>query len=244
MTLAGVPLWAVLVVGLVVLVGAFVQSTVGLGLGMLGAPLVALVEPSLVPTLLLLLAIPVSLGVTVVERHHVDWRVVGWMLPSRVPGTVLGVWLVTAFSDRVLGTVVGVLVLAAVALTVRTVTVPQNVPTLVLAGFASGTTGTAAAIGAPPVALVLSGRDSRVVRGTMSGLFVIGAVLSVAWFGAVGELPAASLLLGLLYLPMIPLALWLGTRAHLRIPRRAFRRVVLGLCTASAVALLARSALG
>lgn len=244
MTLAGVPLWTVLVVGLVVLVGAFVQSTVGLGLGMLGAPLIALVEPTLVPTLLLLLAIPVSLGVTVVERHHVDWRVFWWMLPARVPGTFLGVWLVTAFSHRVLGIVVGLLVLAAVALTVWTVTVPQNVPMLVAAGFASGTTGTAAAIGAPPVALVLSGRDSRVVRGTMSCIFVVGALLSVAWFGAVGELPTASLVLGLVYLPMIPLALWLGTRAHLRIPRAVFRRLVLSLCSASAVALLVRSLVG
>lgn len=238
------PAGLVLLIGLVVLVGAFVQSTVGLGLGLVGAPLVAMLEPSLVPTLLLLLAIPVSLGVTLVERRHIDWRVVGWMLPARVPGTFLGVWLVTAFSHRVLGVVVGLLVLVAVGLAVRAVSVSQTPTTLVAAGFASGTSGTAAAIGAPPVALVLAGRESRIARGTMSCLFVAGSVLSVAWFGVVGELPHSSLVLALLFLPLIPLALWLGTRAHDRIPRETFRRVVLTLCAVSAVVLLTRSLVG
>lgn len=244
MTLAGVPVGVVVLVGLVVLVGALVQSTVGLGLGLLGAPVIALVEPTLVPTMLLLLAIPVSLGVTVVEWRHIDWRVIAWMLPPRVPGTFLGVWLATAFSHRVLGVVIAVLVLLAVGLAVRTVTVPQTPTTLVAAGLAAGTTGTAAAIGGPPVAIVLAHRSSRVSRGTMSFFFLVGSVLSAVWFAAVGEMPRSSLVLALLYLPLVPLALWLGTHAHLRIPRESFRRAVLALCAASAVALLARSLLG
>lgn len=244
MSVAGVPLVAVVVIGVIVLVGAFVQSTVGLGLGLLGAPLIALVEPTLVPTMLLLLAIPVSLGVTVVDRRHVDWRALGWMVPARIPGTFLGVWLVTSFSDRALGVVVALLVLLAVLLTVRTVTVRESPGTLFTAGLAAGTTGTAAAIGGPPVALVLAGREPRVARGTMSFFFVFGSVLSVVWFGVEGALPAASLVLGALYLPLIPLALWLGNHAHLRIRRDAFRRVVLALCSVSAVALLVRSLLG
>lgn len=244
MTIAGVPVGVVVLVGVIVLAGAFVQSTVGLGLGLLGAPLIALVEPTLVPTMLLLLAIPVSLGVTVVERRHIDWQVIAWMLPPRVPGTFLGVWLATAFSYRVLGVVIAVLVLLAVALAVRTVTVPQTPATLVAAGLAAGTTGTAAAIGGPPVAIVLAHRSPRVSRGTMSFFFLVGSVLSAAWFAAVGEMPRASLVLALVYLPLVPLALWLGTHAHLRIPREAFRRAVLGLCAASAVALLVRSLAG
>ena len=61
--------------------------------------------------LLLLLAVPVSSGVLWVERRHISWRVIRWALPSRIPGTVLGVWLATAFDARVLGIVVAVMVL-------------------------------------------------------------------------------------------------------------------------------------
>ena len=45
-----------------------------------------------------------------VERHHIDWRVIAWALPARVPGTLLGVWLVTAIAGRWLGVAVAVMV--------------------------------------------------------------------------------------------------------------------------------------
>lgn len=241
---AGLPLWTVLVVGLIVLAGAFVQSTVGLGLGMLGAPLIALLEPSLVPTMLLLLAIPVSFAVFLVEWRHVDWRVIAWTLPPRIPGTVLGVWLVTAFSHRVLGTAVAVMVLLAVALTVHTVEVRQTPATLVGAGLASGTAGTAVAVGGPPMAIVMAHRPPREVRATLSLYFVVGSVLSAAWFAAVGAMPRASVVLAVSYLPLLLVAFPLGSLANHRVPREAFRRGVLAICAVSAVVLLVKSLLG
>lgn len=241
---AGLPLWMVLLVGLIVLLGAFVQSTVGLGLGMLGAPLVALLEPALVPTLLLLLAIPISCAVSVVERRHIDWRVIAWTLPARIPGTLLGVWLVTAFSHRVLGVAVGVMVLLAVALTVHTVEVRQTPTTLVAAGLAAGTSGTAVAVGGPPMAIVMAHRPPRQVRGTLSLYFFVGSVLSVVWFAAVGGMPRSSLVLAASYLPLLLLAFPLGSLANHHLPREPFRRGVLAICTFSAVVLLVKSLVG
>lgn len=239
-----IPLWAVALIAVIVLVGAFVQATIGLGLGLLGAPLIALVEPTLLPTLLLLLAIPVSSGVLWVERHHISWRVIAWALPSRVPGTVLGVWLATAFDDRVLGVVVGVLVLVAVGLSVHAVEVRQTPLTLAGAGLAAGTFGTAAAIGGPPMAIVMAERPPREVRGTLSFFFVVGSVMSVLLFWAQGALPRSSVVLAIGYLPLVALAFWAGDHAHRRIPQEAFRRVVLTLCAGSAVVLLVKSVIG
>src|SRR4029079_18546144 len=85
--------WPVVVlIGLVVLLGAYVQAVVGLGLGLLAAPVVALVEPSLVPVLTLWLALLVS-GLNLLDEHeHVDWRSTAWSLPARGPGPVVGAW--------------------------------------------------------------------------------------------------------------------------------------------------------
>lgn len=242
--IAEVPLWTVVLIAVVVALGSFVQATIGLGLGLLGAPLIALVEPSLVPTLLLLLAIPVSTGVLWVERRHISWRVIGWALPARIPGTLLGVWLATAFDERVLGVVVGVMVLVGVWLTFHTVEVRQTPVTLMAAGLAAGTAGTAAAIGGPPMALVMAHRPSREVRGTLSLFFVVGSILSVGLFWLADELPRASVALGLAYLPLVAVAMWAGHRANQRIPREAFRRAVLALCAGSAILLLVKSLLG
>lgn len=242
--MAGVPLWAVVVIAVIVAVGCFVQGTVGLGLGLLGAPLIALIEPSLVPTLLLLLAIPVAAGVLWVERHHISWRVIAWALPARIPGIFLGVWLATAFDERVLGVVVGLMVLIAVGLSFHTVVVRQTPLTLVGAGFAAGTAGTAAAIGGPPIAIVMAHRPPREVRGTLSLFFVVGSVMSVALFWQQDALPRASVVLAVAYLPLVALAMGASHRAHQRVPREAFRRIVLVLCAASATVLLVKSLLG
>jgi len=239
-----VPLWAVALIAVIVAVGSFVQATLGLGLGLLGAPLIALVEPTLVPTLLLILAIPVSTAVLWVERHHISWRVIRWALPSRIPGTVLGVWLATGFDERVLGAVVAVMVLVGVWLAFHAVEVRQTRLTLVGAGLAAGTAGTAAAIGGPPMALVMSHRPSREVRGTLSFFFVVGSVMSVALFWWQDALPASSVALALGYLPIIGVMSVVGHHVHRRIPREAFRRAVLGLCAASATVLLVKSVLG
>ena len=242
--IAGVSIEAAILVGLIVAIGCFIQATVGLGLGLFGAPLIALIEPQLVPTLLLLLAIVVSTGVTVAEFKHIDWRVIAWALPARIPGTWLGVWLATSFSHRLLGIAVGVMVLVAVWLSFHTVEVRQTPLTLVGAGLAAGTTGTAVAVGGPPMALVMAHRPPREVRGTLSFFFVVGSLMSVIWFAAAGELSRDVVVLGAAYLPLVGLALLLGTWTHQRIPREAFRRVVLVLCASSAVVLLVKSVLG
>lgn len=241
--IAGVPLWAVLVIAVIVLVGSFVQASVGLGLGMLGAPLIALVDPSLVPTMLLLLVVPLSGAVVLADWRHIDWRVIGWALPARLPGTFLGVWLATAVGARGLGLLVAAMVLASVWFAFHTVEVRQTPLTLFAAGLAAGTTGTAVAVGGPPMAIVTAHRPPREVRVTLSLFFVVGSVFSVAVFAWEGALPQASLVLGLLYLPLVALAYPLGSWANRRVPRETFRRGVLVLCAVSALGLLVKSLL-
>lgn len=244
LALGGVPLWTVLLIGAIVLVGGFVQATVGLGLGMLGAPLIALIEPRLVPSMLLLLAIPVSGAVLLAERRHIDWRVVGWALPARVPGTFLGAWLVTVFSNRGLAVVISVVVLLGVLLALRTVALPQTPATLVGAGLASATAGTAAAIGGPPMAIVMAHRPAAETRATLSLFFTAGSLLSVVVLAAQGAIPQAALLLAAAYLPLLVIAFPLGSWAIRVIPREAFRRGVLALCAVSAGLLLVKAMLG
>ena len=93
----------ILVIALAVFVGAFVQAVVGLGVGLVTAPLVAVLEPSLMPALPLWFGLFVS-GLSLAgERHHIDWRAITWTLPARAVGTLPGVWLVLAFTPARIG---------------------------------------------------------------------------------------------------------------------------------------------
>ena len=231
----------VLLIGLVAIVGAYVQAVVGLGLGMLTAPVVALVEPSLVPVLTLWLALLIS-GLNLLGEHeHVDWRSTAWSLPARVPGTVVGAWLIAEFTETQLGVVLAVMVVLAVALSIRTIDVPLNPVSLATAGFVAGATGTATSIGGPPIALLYQRTEPRVARATMSVFFFVGVILSLAGLALTGSLDREPSLLALVMSPGVVLGYVVGRHTRDRIDRGLFRRAVLVVCTLSAVILLVRS---
>jgi uncharacterized protein len=231
----------VVLIGLVMVVGAYVQAVVGLGLGLLGAPVVALLDPSLVPVLTLWLALLIS-GLNLLGEHeHVDWRSTAWSLPARVPGTVLGAWLVAEFTEKQIGVALAVMVLVAVALTVRTVDVPVNAATLATAGFVAGTTGTATSVGGPPIALLYQHGDPKVARATMSVFFFVGVVLSLAGLAVSGSLAREPSWLAVVLAPGVVVGYVVGRHTRGRVDRDVFRRGVLAVCTVSALILLLRS---
>ena len=230
-------------IALAVFVGALVQSVVGLGVGLVAAPVVAAVAPDLMPVLPLYFGLVVSALSLRGEWHAVSWSSIGWSLPARIPGTALGVWLVVLFSARQIGIAVGLMVLLAVLLSLRTITVPITRASLVGAGFTSGLTGTATSIGGPPIALLFQHRPPAEVRATLSVFFFIGVVLSLGGLTFAGEVTREATLLAALLAPVLLAGVWCGWRLRDRVPRERFRAVVLVVCAASAVGLLTKSLL-
>jgi uncharacterized membrane protein YfcA len=235
--------WQIVVlIGLVAMAGAYVQAVVGLGLGLLTAPVVALVEPSLVPVLPLWLALLIS-GLNLVDEHeHVDWRSTAWSLPARVPGTVVGAWLVASFTEAQIGVALAAMVLLAVALTVRTVNVPLNPASLAVAGFVAGATGTATSVGGPPIALLYQRGVPEVVRATLSVFFFVGVIVSLTGLAITGSLHREPSLLALALSPTVVVGYVVGRRTRSLVEGEAFRWAVLGVSTVSALALLVHSA--
>ena len=240
----GVAAGTVAAICVVVVVGSAVQSLVGLGLGLVAAPVVTLLDPHLMPQLLLVLAMLLP-GLTLVESHDdIDWGGLGWVLAARVPGTVLGVLLLGWFSLQALGIAVAVMVLLAVALTLRAVEVPITRRSLSLAGFVSGATGTTTSIGGPPVALLYQHRPPPQIRSTLAVFFAAGALLSLCGIALSGRLDGQVLLLGLALSPCLLLGTWVGVHLRGLLAEGATRYAVLAVCTASALTLLVRSVAG
>src|SRR5215469_13937656 len=144
---------------LCVALGGFVQSGIGLGLGLVAAPMVTLLDPALMPGSMLVAGASLPLLILARETWHTDWRGVSWALAGRITGTVGGIWVLAAVSLRALGIVVGSMVLAVVK-----AAVPRNRATLLTAGVISGVTGTATSIGGPPVALLYQSESGPRVR--------------------------------------------------------------------------------
>jgi uncharacterized protein len=232
------------VIAAAVLIGSVVQSAVGLGVGLVAAPVTALLEPELMPGALLMVAVLMPCLTLVFDHEDIDWSGLLWSLPARIPGTLVGVWVVTTLSPRELGIAIGLVVLVAVAVTWRAIVVPVNRATLSAAGFASGITGTATSIGGPPIAIVYQHRPAREIRTTMAVYFLIGATLSLVALLVSGDLDRDQAVAAAELLPFLAGGVVLGTVARRSIPAHVVRPAVLLVSSASALVLLVRSLLG
>lgn len=142
------------VVAVAIVLASCLQASIGFGIGMLAAPVVAIVDPRLIPGTLIMLATLVTLMVTVRERDDIDMSGTGWALAGRVPGTIAGAALLAALPERALaGLLAGVVLIGVVLTSVGWVPAARR-RNVVIAGATSGLLGTATSIGGPPMALV------------------------------------------------------------------------------------------
>jgi uncharacterized protein len=103
-----VELSVLLVGGLAVLLSAFVQGTVGLGLSLVAVPVVALLDPTLLPGSTLLLGAVMPALTMLHEWRHVSWSDARWLTGARLLTTPLGVLVVSWLSAATIGLAVGI----------------------------------------------------------------------------------------------------------------------------------------
>jgi uncharacterized membrane protein YfcA len=224
--------------GLVVALGALVQGAVGYGMALVAAPLLALIEPALVPVPLILLTSVHAVLTTVRDWRCADWAGVGWATLGRLPGTGLGVLAVVALSQRVFTLAVGVCVLACVALSALSWRPQPGRASLLLAGLVSGAGGTAASIGGPPIALLYQDAEGPRVRGTIGGYFVLGSVISIAALAAAGQVTGESLARTAMLTPFLVAGFALSGATRRILDNGWTRSAVLTVAAVSAVLLI------
>ncbi|GAA3728116.1 sulfite exporter TauE/SafE family protein [Salinactinospora qingdaonensis] len=234
---------AFVIMGSALLVGAMVQSSVGLGLGLVGAPVISLVDPTLMPATLLIGTAALPMFTIGSEWRHIDWRGISWGLAGRLLGTGLGVAVVASLDPKTLGAAIGAMVLAAVAVSLWRVHVRITPWSLVIAGAVSGTTGTATSIGGPPMALLYQRESGPTVRSTLAGYFVVGTIVSLAALALGGQFEPRQAGMGLALLPFIIAGFLLGRPLRHIIDAGRLRVALLAVVTVSGTVLLIQSLL-
>jgi uncharacterized membrane protein YfcA len=232
-----------LLAGLGVLVGAVVQGCVGLGLGLVAAPVMALVDPTLVPATILLVTSALPVLTAVRELDDVDWSGLRFALGGRLPGVVLGSWIVVTQPPRTTAVVVAVVVLGAVVLSATSWEARPTPRSLLVAGVVSGVSGTATSIGGPPVAMLYQRASGSTLRSTMGMYFLVGNVLSVTALAVAGEIGQRELLRALALLPFALAGFWISGPLRGRVDGGRLRVAVLVVSAAGAVVLLVRTLL-
>ncbi|NND84979.1 MAG: sulfite exporter TauE/SafE family protein [Acidimicrobiia bacterium] len=181
------------IIAATIVVGAAIQGSIGFGLGVFAVPILALIDPAFVPVPVLLASIVLSVAGFVRERTDTDFRGAARVLIGRVPGSVIGVVLLTLVSTRTLSIVIGVMVLLAVVAFARGWHIPVTRTSEVATGVVSGALGTSTAVGGPPVALLYSRNRGPEVRATLSAILMVGMTVNIIALGIGGFLTADSL---------------------------------------------------
>lgn len=221
-----------------VYIGATVQASIGIGVGMIASPVLALADPDFIPVAIVLCVLPLTFTVAWIDREHIERRQVGFALLGRVPGVIVGALIVAALSDQVLAVMVAASVLIAVAASMTSIRFQPSDRSLMVAGMASGFAGTTTGVGGPPMALTYQNSDPATMRSTISAFFSIGALLSVGALALAGEIGVRQWQLTALLLPGIALGLITARIIKGYLNPDLVRPAVLVICTIASAALL------
>lgn len=231
------------VLALAIVLASALQSSIGFGIGMFAAPIVALIDPALIPGTLIMVATLVTLMVVVREREAIDLAGTGWALTGRLPGTVAGALLLAVLPHRALAILLAGVVLGGVVLTSSGWIPAARRRNVVLAGAASGLLGTATAIGGPPMALVWQRNSGAQLRGTMSGFFLIGSVMSLVVLAATGAVNRHTLWGFAVLVPAAVLGYLLSHVLNRHLNPGRLRRLAITVSAAGAILLIGRELL-
>lgn len=236
-------IWQYVAASFTVAAGAGLQGTLGFGLGLLAAPLLALIHQELIPTPLLIPAILLSAMTAIREFGDADFSGLSWALVGRLPGTALGAAAVAWLPVRGLDATFGLLILLAVAMSITGWSPVPSRPALLGAGAMSGLMGTAVATGAAPLAIMYQGSGASSLRATLSAFFCIGSTISLITLALFGEVGAEQLRDGALLVPPV-LAGWLFSGPIIRrLDDDRTRLAVLTVASLASIGLLLRAVL-
>ena len=232
---------SLLLASIIIFFGALTQSLIGFGLAVVATPLLYLVDPQLVPAPVIVMGFSISLLTLFRERTSLEFNGLQYALLGRIPGGFLGAALLIFAPQPVLGLAIASIVAAAVILSLLKFNLKVNRKSLFAAGFVSGIFGNVAAIGGPPMAILLSGRDAKQFRAALSAFFIFSSTIALVILAITGLLTIEHLWLSLMLLPGVILGYLVSGRLVGYIDKNKTRKITLLLCSVSALVLTIKS---
>ena len=231
-------------IALVVFAGALLQGLSGVGLGMVASPLLALLDPALVPGPLLMISCVIAVMSVLRERAALDVSGLGYALAGRLAASIPAALLIGLLPVRGLAITFALVILLAVLASLLKLPLRPTRLNLAIAGTLSGFMGTLTSVGLPPMALVYQSVPPAQLRASIGGFLAVGSLISVAALASVGRFGLPEIGMGLLLLAPLFAGFAVSGRLRHRLPALHMRLVVLSIAAASAALLLLRQLTG
>lgn len=222
------------IAALMLFLGCTIQTAIGFGMAVVAAPILVIMKPEWVPYILTVVALFLSMSNAWQQRHQILWKQLAAPVISRVPGTLLGTWLLLLMPIFWLQIAVASMVMMTVVVSLWLKPFQPTTMNMGIAGFVSGVTGTTTSIGGPPLALVLQHSSGATARANLSIYFVYSCILSLVSYGLAGLLTKELLIISMSFIPIAIVGFFCGRKLQHWVDNR-FRPILLSLCSLSAM---------
>jgi uncharacterized protein len=233
--------WGLVIAAVAMAAGTLVQGAIGFGTNLVAAPILALIDPDLVPVPVILASFVFNVLVARRDRGELPWTAIRWPLVGLVPASVVGAAAVAAIPQRGLGVLFAVLVLIGVGLSVSGLHPRPTPRALTVAGAASGFMGTTTGIGGPPMALMFQRHRGEQIRASLARFFGVGSVVSIIPLIAFGQVQWADVGRAAVLIPGGMVGFLASKHLARRLDHGYVRHAVLAVSATSAVIVLVRS---
>ncbi|MGP9725238.1 sulfite exporter TauE/SafE family protein [Corynebacterium sp. AOP40-9SA-29] len=176
----------ILLVFVAVLVGACMQRVSGMGVGLVGGPVlsIALGPVEGIMVINVIAAVNAAMS-TVTVRRDIDWGKFALIGSVMVIGAIPGAWLIHVISPAVLQIVVGALLLIALGITTfgkRYIPPMSGRLPAAISGIVGGFSNTLAGVAGPVITVYAQASrwDQRTFSATLQPLFIVSGVVSFA----------------------------------------------------------------
>lgn len=221
-------------------VGSAIQGNVGIGLAVIAAPILLLVNPAFVPAPMVLAAMLLVILMALREWRDVIVEDIGLAIVGRAVGTLPAAYAISAFPRSTYELLFAALVFLGALLSALGWHVSPTRKHVLLASIASGFMSTVSAVGGPPMALLYQNEEGPRIRATISAIFTIGGIVTLAglwWAGRFGKL---ELMLGMLLMPGVLIGFGISHFTTGRIDREHVKPAVLAVSALSALVIIVR----
>jgi uncharacterized protein len=225
---------------LVMAVGSAFQAAVGLGLALLAAPLLALIDARFIPGPMLFAGIALAAGTAWRERTEIDRAMLFRSFIGLAIGTGIGAIALKLVDRAYLPRLFGALILFAVVISLAVHRVAVTPRSLLAGSTLSGIMGTMVGLHGPAISLVLQDTEPARVRPLLGAYFAVGYAIAVASLALLGVFGRLELDLGLALLPGVAIGYWVAPSIAKFINTAILRIAILAISSASAVLLLLR----
>ena len=219
---------------LVAIVAGFMRGFVGVGSGMLMAPVFAILfGPRDTVTMIIIMELVVTAQLLPTVYANIEWRVIAPMAAAAALMMPTGSWLLVTVNADLMARGIALVVLIFVVLLMFDWRFQgeKRLISILGIGAVSGVMIAATSLGNPPVILyLLSSQDnSATTRANFTGYFAITLVVLVIMMVASRLIIWPAVLRAALLLPVFMLSAWMGGRYFKKSSEELYRRVALCL---------------